>query len=341
MLVTEALVATYPAHRQGTFSRLLASTSGWYFVLLGSPFAAALLAKALTQFKVARGTLTKAPGTPSMYDLISDDNGNVDLYDFQYVLFNILALLIVIVSFAVHPDYGLPDIPVFIAVLTGISALIYAMNKATAVNTPQITSVMPSPARVGDVITITGVQLFSPTAREALPAVTIGGISATKVATLPGAADTVTAVVTDARPGTIALAGTVDVVVTPPLAAPITARDALTVVPDQPAIMRVEPQQVTAGALVTVTGSLLLAPGTSPGAASPGTTSVGGVTPSLSVSGVPWPATAEGPYSDYHITIRIGPEPASLRNPGVTGDATLTLTRTGQQASTIVSYSLT
>ena len=169
MVVAEASVAAFPVHPPDTFSGLLASASDLYFVFLGSPFAAAVFAKVSTRSKIARGTLTKTPGTPSASDLISDDNGNVDLYDFQYVLFNILALLIVSISFAVHPDKGLPDIPAFLAILTGGSALTYMVNKATAVGVPQITSVMPPIARIGDIITITGVQLFSTTAGGSFP----------------------------------------------------------------------------------------------------------------------------------------------------------------------------
>jgi hypothetical protein len=341
MVVAEAFVAVFPAHPPATFSGLLASVSDLYFVFLGGPFAAAVFAKASTQSKIAQGTLTKPPGTPSASDLISDDNGNVDLYDFQYVLFNILALLVVSISFAVHPDKGLPDIPTFLAILTGGSALTYAVNKATAADVPQITSVTPPNARIGDIITITGIQLFSTTAGGTLPVVTIGGISATGVAIPPGAADTVTATVTDAPSGTTALAGTVDVVVSPPLASPITARDAITIVPDQPAITGVNPRTVTAGALVTVTGTLLLTPGTSPGTVGPNKVDVGGVTPDLSVSGTPWPVNVEGPYSDSYLTIRIGSRPAGLGNAGATGNATLTLTRTGQPLSTTVKYSLT
>jgi hypothetical protein len=341
MVVAEAFVAAFPAHPPNTFSGLLASASDLYFVFLGGPYAAAAFAKASTQSKIAQGTLTKTPGTPSASDLISDDNGNVDLYDFQYVLFNVLALLIVAISFGVHPDKGLPDVPTFLAILTGGSALTYTVNKATAADVPQITSVTPANARIGDVITITGVQLSSTTAGGTLPTVTLGGISATGVGIPTGATDTLIATVADAPAGTTPLTGTVDVVVSPPLASPITARNALTIVPDQPTITGVKPQLVTAGALITVTGTLLLAPGTQPGTAGPNTAEIGGVTPNLSVSGTPWPVTIEDPYSDGQLTLRIGAQPAGLGNPGATGNATLTLTRTAQPPSTTVKYQLT
>ena len=340
MVVAEAFIAAFPAHPPATFSGLLASASDLYFVFLGAPYAAAAFAKASTQSKIARGALTKAPGNPSVLDLISDDGGNVDLYDFQYVLFNTVALLIVIVSFVARRGDGLPDIPAFLAILTGGSALAYAANKATAADMPQITSVLPPIARIGDIITITGVKLSSATADGTLPAVTIGGISATGIAIPAGATDTVTATVADAPSGTTPLAGTVDIVVSPPLASPVTAVKALTIVADQPVITGVEPQPVTAGALVTVTGELLLSPGTPSGTASPGTTEVGGVTPALIVSGWFWPVSVEGPYSDTKLTLRVEPWPAGRRRPRVFGDATLSLRRTTREYSTVVEYSL-
>jgi hypothetical protein len=340
MVIAEAFVATFPAHPPNNFSGLLASASDLYFVFLGGPYAAAAFAKASTQTKITQGTLTKTPGTPAASDLISDDNGNVDLYDFQYVLFNILALLIVAISFAARPDKGLPDVPAFLAILTGGSALTYTVNKATAADVPQITSVTPANARIGDVITITGIQLLPSTAGGSLPTVMIGTISATEVAVPAGATDTLTATVADAPAGTMPLSGTKDLVVSPPLAAPIIARNAITIVPDTPAITAVKPQPVTANALVTVTGTLLLAPGTPPGTAGPMTTDIGGVTPNLSVSGTTWPVSVEGPYSDSQLALRVGPQPDGLGNAGATGDATLSLTRAAQPPSKTVTYKL-
>lgn len=133
MVVAEAFVAVFPGNSSVAFPRLLASASDLYFVLLGGPMAAAVFAKAWTQSRIAQGTLTKTTGTPHVFDLICDDDGNADLYDFQYVLFNIIALLIVAISFAVNPDKGLPAVPAFLAILTAGSALTYSAGKAVAV----------------------------------------------------------------------------------------------------------------------------------------------------------------------------------------------------------------
>jgi hypothetical protein len=341
MVVSEAFVAALPQHPPNTFSGLLRSASDLYFVFLGGPFAAAAFAKASIQAKIAQGTLTKTPGTPSVSDLISDDNRNTDLYDFQYVLFNILALLIVAISFGAQPEHGLPAVPAFLAILTGGSALTYTVNKATAADVPQITSVTPQDARIGDIITIAGVQLFSATAGGALPAVTIGGISATGVAIPTGATDALTATVADAPLGTMPLTGTVDVVVSPPLASPITARKALTIVGDSLGITTVRQQPAKAGDPITVTGTLLLAPGTVPGTAATSTSSVGGLTPTLTVSGQNWPVSVEGPYSDTQLTLRVGTQPTGLGAVATVGKATLTLTRGALQRSTPIEYEVT
>jgi hypothetical protein len=341
MVASEALVAALPQHPPNTFSGLLNSASDLYFVFLGGPFAAAAFAKASVQSKISQGTLTKTTaGTPSVSDLVSDDNGNADLYDLQYVLFNILALFVIIIPFWVHPENGLPDIPAFLAILTGGSALTYIVNKAIAAGGAQIAQVNPSQARIGDVITITGVQLVSTTAGAAWPTVTVGGIGATVVTVSAGPTDTVTATVVDAPAGTTPLTGVVDVVVTPPQASPITSRNAIKIVADQPTITQVQPQPVTKPGLITVTGTLLLTPGTPAGTADPGKSSIGGLTPALTVSGSPWPVSVEGPYSDTELTLRVGDPPAPL-GPAATGNATLTLTRgTLQPATTQVSYTL-
>ena len=101
-----------------------------------------------------------------------------------------------------------------------------------------------------------------------------------------------------------------------------------------------QPQPITGAGLITVTGTLLLTPGTPPATAAPGTPSIGGLTPELTTaSGDPWPVSIEGPYSDSQLTLRVGTPPAAL-GPGSTGDATLTLTRDALQWTTPVRYEL-
>jgi hypothetical protein len=201
---------------------------------------------------------------------------------------------------------------------------------------PGITSVTPANARIGDVITIVGVQLISTTPGAALPTVTVGGISATAVTVSAGSPNTLTATVADTTP----LAAATDVVVSPPGASPITSHNAIAIVADQPTITGVQPEPVTGPGLITVAGTLLLAPGTPSGTAAAGTSSVGGLTAALTVTGDSWPITIEGPYSDDTLTLHVGTPPAALSS-GAPGDATLTLTRGALNATEQVRYALT
>ena len=82
-------------------------------------------------------------------DLVSNESGATDPYDFQYVLFNLIAIVAVLVIFIDRPGAGAPEIPTFLAVLTGGSAATYATRKALAKNPPVITSMVPTTAKVG------------------------------------------------------------------------------------------------------------------------------------------------------------------------------------------------
>ena len=328
MVVTEAYIASQ-AHGT-TFASLLTGASNLYFVFLGGPYAAAAFALLSTQTKISQGTLTKIPAeAPNVADVISDDNGNVDTYDFQYTLFNALAIVIVIVSFAAHPGHGLPAIPQFLAILTGGSALTYTVNKALASSSPQITSVLPAIARIGDTLTITGVQLFPNQAGGALPTVTIGGIGATSVAIPQGSTNTLIATVSAAPANTTPLAGAADVTVTPPLATPILLRRGVTIVADKPRITAVSPKEFTAGTTLHVDGTLLLAPGTAAGSTATPSATVGGLTAALRPrSGLAFDVQFSGGYSNDKIGLNVGPQPVDLAgDSGAIVNVTLTLTR--------------
>jgi hypothetical protein len=180
----------------GTSGSLLSNASDLYLVFLGGPYAAAVLATISTSANVGQGRLVKSTAQqPSLFDVASDDNGNVDLYDFQYTLFNLIAIIIVIFTFICHPGHGLPAIPDFQVVLTSGSALTYTVSKAVASSGPQILSVSPSTARIGDILTISTSQLISQKTVSAAPTVTVGGVAATNVAVTPGAPNTVRATV--------------------------------------------------------------------------------------------------------------------------------------------------
>jgi IPT/TIG domain-containing protein len=131
-----------------------------YLILLGGPYAAAVLAKAAVSTQVNNRTLQKTSGTPDPLDVITDDSGATDLYDLQYTLFNLVVMIAVLALFIPAPSGGLPTIPDFLAMLTGGSALTYTLNKATGGNNQAtLTSVVPKRARVGDQVSLYGQNL--------------------------------------------------------------------------------------------------------------------------------------------------------------------------------------
>jgi len=74
-----------------------------YLLLLGGPFASAVLAKQIVMTRLANGTISKPPAPDDaplkLGDLVSSDAGDVDLVDLQYTTFNLIALAIVIWTF--------------------------------------------------------------------------------------------------------------------------------------------------------------------------------------------------------------------------------------------------
>lgn len=141
-----------------------------YYVLLGFPVAAAVAAKALTTNKVASGELTKDPvpaNTSNVVagvaqgaaEVVSNDHGESDMIDFQYLAFNLLALGFFAFEFISRPSAGLPDLPATLTALTGFAAATYTTKKALERDVrPAITAVVPrrSPRVEEGAITVVG-----------------------------------------------------------------------------------------------------------------------------------------------------------------------------------------
>jgi IPT/TIG domain len=150
-----------------------------YLLLLGGPFAAAVIAKASTQTKVAEGQVVKTPDTPTagpvdgLREVISNDAGQTDVMDFQYFFFNILALGIFAVTIVSHLTHGFPELPWFLVGLTSTSALAYATKKSIEHSRPQITGVVPERVRPGEKLEIKGRHLVTPSRRP--PEVSLAG----------------------------------------------------------------------------------------------------------------------------------------------------------------------
>ncbi|MGG8408650.1 hypothetical protein ACM614_19690 [Streptomyces sp. 12297] len=114
-----------------------------YLLLLGGPYLAMFGAKGIVGSRVEAGRLVKPRNTggASLRELVDNDAGRTDLADFQYVLFNGVALAYVVIPFTLDVSRGLPALPEEIALLTGGPALAYLTNKVVSGPIPVITGV--------------------------------------------------------------------------------------------------------------------------------------------------------------------------------------------------------
>lgn len=127
-----------------------------YVGLLGFPLGAAIAAKAIVTSKVAEAKLLKTPppaGTrgflTGLGEIVTDDQGQADLLDLQYFMFNLVALAYFLAAFLPHPERGLPVIPASMLALGGVSTISYGFAKALDNSVPpQITSVTPTRVRL-------------------------------------------------------------------------------------------------------------------------------------------------------------------------------------------------
>lgn len=148
-ITTEALIAGYGPSNY--FKSLIQTISLLYLVFLGGPFAAAVLAKVTVSTQTATGQLQKSEAnSPKIADVFSDDDGNTDLVDVQYLVFNLLIAIIVLLQFIHAPGYGAPPVPDLLAILTGGSAATYVANKAlVSGNPPSLDRIAPTNCRPG------------------------------------------------------------------------------------------------------------------------------------------------------------------------------------------------
>jgi IPT/TIG domain-containing protein len=181
-----------------------------YLYLLGFPTLALLLSKSIVQQKITNGDVVKvtpteaasgqpvpaapahaaavatghvapAAATPTrswrdwLGDIINNDEGQPDLGDFQYVVFNLIALVYFVIHFFDTPGV-LPKIPQTLLVLTGASAAGYVGNKLVQNQTPVLTGVAPPSALPNALITLRGTNL------NAAGSGAQGGIAVTSVA---------------------------------------------------------------------------------------------------------------------------------------------------------------
>jgi hypothetical protein len=132
-----------------------------YLLVLGGPFAAAVLAKGIVTYQLSNGTLTKTtvgPDQATINQVLQNDANQTSLVDSQYFLFNLVAIVYFLVQIARKPV--LPTMPAVLLAATSGAAALYVGYKAVSTNKPVISSVVPRTARVGDLLTITGSNIL-------------------------------------------------------------------------------------------------------------------------------------------------------------------------------------
>lgn len=140
-----------------------------YMILLGGPFAAAGIARVSTARKVEEGAIQKTDATStSLGDVVSDDNGNTDLVDLQFLVFNFIVLIVYVVGL-IGDSTELPNLETGLVGLTSLAAITYAGTKASINNAPVITSVSKvdgvGAVRPGDDVVLLGTNFIPPGAQ--------------------------------------------------------------------------------------------------------------------------------------------------------------------------------
>ena len=92
------------------WNKALSNLAPNYLLFLAGPYAALVLAKAAVSTRVSNGTLLKPPsdGNVRLSDLFNDDRGQPDLFDVQYVIFNVIAIVFAVVNFSPRARPGFP-----------------------------------------------------------------------------------------------------------------------------------------------------------------------------------------------------------------------------------------
>jgi hypothetical protein len=192
-----------------------------YLVLLGFPGLAAVIAKGITSSRVANNPFWKSSAATDrqssayLADIVSDDKGKGDLGDFQYFIFNAIALGYFFVGWLDAPTKGLPSLPDTLVALTGSSAAIYVAKKYVEKATARITLVDPPIARQGTTIHLAVTGLLPTGSADSAVVVTFTSRTAPPVATpVPGQYAAATSLLAVNLPNPILPAvGTFDVVV--------------------------------------------------------------------------------------------------------------------------------
>ena len=157
-----------------------------YLLLLGFPAGAAVSAKAITMGQLSNGTVSKKPAkfekkTPAtaVKDIVSNDQGDLDLGDTQYLIFTLVTLVAFFIAFF-HDPAKLPVLPDTLVGLTSASAAAYVAKKAASPAAPvKLAAVSPQKGPVTTIVKIFGSGFGNATAGNGeSPDITFGGLAA-------------------------------------------------------------------------------------------------------------------------------------------------------------------
>jgi hypothetical protein len=157
-----ALVYAYAVgHHRPLNATNAAGIVGQYAFLFGGPLGAAILAKGIVSKQARENPGLKPAATkPQVSDLVTNDKGEPELGDLQYVLFNTVALVFVLVAILTDPIKGIPHLPEVLLGLTSVSAVGFVGKKALQPTGLEQATLQPSTGPVGTkvAVNVTGLQ---------------------------------------------------------------------------------------------------------------------------------------------------------------------------------------
>lgn len=216
------VIAKFAGHSEALEEVMHSGVAGQYGLLIGGPLGAAIAAKGIVGNQVEKNPAAKAPaaGAAHPLQLVNNDTGEADLGDFQYVLFNLVAIVYFVGTLMQSPLAGLPHIPDVLLGLTSVSAVGYVAKKALPPATPTA-KISPATASAGEPLTIAGTELLDDKDPEQTAVTVLFGThkaNITKKARVDGT-DSIDVTVPDELSGTEA----VDVLVVTPSRASVSA----------------------------------------------------------------------------------------------------------------------
>ena len=131
-----AFVAAKLHHYPQALDKIMHSgLAGQYALLIGGPLGAAIASKGIVANQVKEKKITHEPEEEpakrtEILQVVEGDGGQTDLGNFQYVLFNLVAVVYFAGTVIQSPLSGLPHIPDILLGLTRVAAAGYVTKKA-------------------------------------------------------------------------------------------------------------------------------------------------------------------------------------------------------------------